>query len=63
MTAHIVLRLTRSQQMALVDILIDYVRQPDSIQTLIDVQNDTETTVGELLSLVASTREIELVAQ
>lgn len=60
MSAHIILRLTRSQQMALVDILVAYIRT-DEVQTFVDVSNDATTTTGELLSLVADVRELEVI--
>lgn len=60
MSATIVLRLTRSQQMALLDLLIAYVRLPDEVQIFVDVTEDRTTTTGELLSLVASLREVEI---
>jgi hypothetical protein len=56
----IVLRLTRSQQMALVDILIAYCRLKDEPQEFVDVVKDCTTTTGELLALVADLREVEL---
>lgn len=55
----IVLRVTRSQQMALIDILIDYIRMPEHTEQFIDVANDVTTTPGELLSLVSSLQEVE----
>jgi hypothetical protein len=54
----VVLRLTRSQQMALVDILVAYIRT-DEAQEFVDLSTDTKTTTGELLSLVASVDRIE----
>lgn len=59
MTRTVVLRLTRSQQMALIDILISYIRL-DEVQTFVDISADTTTTTGELLSLVSSLQEIEV---
>lgn len=56
----IVLRLTRSQQMALLDVLIAYVRDTDLPQEFLDVSADVTTTTGELLRLVSSLDEIEL---
>lgn len=61
MSTHVVLRLTRSQQMALIDILIAYIRT-DEVQSFVDVGNDVTTTTGELLSLVADVRELEVIS-
>jgi isopropylmalate/homocitrate/citramalate synthase len=58
MSVNVVLRLTRSQQMALVDILIAYIRS-DDVQEFIDVANDVTTTPGELLRIVGDVREME----
>jgi hypothetical protein len=55
----VTLRLTRSQQMALVDILVAYIRTDDA-QEFVNVSADTTTTTGELLSLVASVDHVEL---
>jgi hypothetical protein len=59
MSVNVVLRLTRSQQMALVDILIAYVRS-DDVQEFVDVANDVTTTTGELLRLIGDVRELEV---
>jgi hypothetical protein len=48
------LRLTRSQQMALLDILLVYVRLPDEPQEFVDVLRDVTTTTGELLQLIGN---------
>lgn len=53
MERQIVLRLTRSQQMALIDVLIGYVRLNDQPQEFLDVSHDVTTTSGELLRLVS----------
>ena len=60
MSVTVVLRLTRSQQMALVDILIAYMRS-DDVQEFVDVAADVTTTPGELLRLVGDLREMEVV--
>jgi hypothetical protein len=59
MSGDIPLRLTRSQHMALIDILVAYVRGDDA-QTFIDCSAGTETTAGELLSLVCSASDREV---
>lgn len=51
------LRITRSQQMALVDILVAYLRSSD-VQEFVDISTDTTTTTGELLALVGETYEM-----
>ena len=58
--AKIVLRITRSQQMALTDILSRYMQLQDEVQEFIDCGEDVTTTTGELLTLVMDMREIEL---
>lgn len=55
----VVLRLTRSQQMALLDILVAYCRLPDQSQEFVDVIEDVTTTTGELLTVVADLSEVE----
>jgi hypothetical protein len=60
MSVNVVLRLSRSQQMALVDILIAYMRG-DDVQEFVDVSTDTTTTVGDLLRIVGDLRELEVV--
>lgn len=45
--------------MALVDILIAYVRS-DDVQQFVDVANDVTTTTGELLRLIGDVRELEV---
>jgi hypothetical protein len=49
----ITVRLTRSQQMALVSILVHYAQLQDEPQNFVDVGNDVTTTTGELLTLIA----------
>jgi hypothetical protein len=49
----ILLRLTRSQQMALVDVLIAYIRLGDQPQEFDDVLREVTTGTGELLHLIA----------
>lgn len=46
--------------MALVDILIAYIRS-DDVQQFVDVANDITTTPGELLRLVGDVRTLEVV--
>ena len=53
MERQVMLRLTRSQQMALIDVLICYVRLHDQPQEFLDVSKDHTTTSGELLRLVS----------
>lgn len=53
MTGEILLRLTRSQQMALIDLLIAYIRLPDEPQEFVDVAEDVTTGTGQLLHLIA----------
>lgn len=52
MTGEILLRLTRSQQMALIDVLIAYIRLPDEPQEFVDVVEDVTTSAGQLLHLI-----------
>jgi hypothetical protein len=58
------LPITRSQQMALIDVLVAYVRTPDSIETFVDCSTNPETTtsVGELLVLLTEAREVPTVS-
>jgi hypothetical protein len=58
----LVLQLTRTQQMALTNILIDYIRTPESTEEFIDCSTDptTVTTPGQLLSLVATAQPQEV---
>lgn len=60
MSARVILKLTRSQQMALVDILIAYMRG-DDVQEFVDVTTNTTTTPGELLRLIGDTSHMEVV--
>ncbi len=55
----IMLRLSRSQQMALADILMTYMRLENQPQNFIDCSTGTTTTTGELLTLVTDLRELE----
>jgi hypothetical protein len=48
------LRLTRSQQMALLDILIVYVQLSEEPQEFVDVVRNVTTTTGELLHLLGN---------
>jgi hypothetical protein len=41
--------LTRSQQMAILDILLAYARLPNEPQIFVDILTDTHTTTGDLL--------------
>jgi hypothetical protein len=59
MSYNVVLRLTRSQQMALVDILVAYLRS-DGVQEFVDVCADVTTTPGDLLRICGDLREIEV---
>lgn len=61
MSINVVLRLSRSQQMALVDILIAYMVRGDDVQEFLDVSTGTTTTVGDLLRIVGDLRELEVV--
>lgn len=61
MSVNLVVRMTRSQQMALVDILVAYMRIDDEPQEFVDVSTDTTTTPGELLRLIGDMRELEIV--
>lgn len=61
MSITVVLRLSRSQQMALVDILIAYMVRGDDVQEFLDVSTGTTTTVGDLLRIVGDLRELEVV--
>lgn len=54
-----VLRITRSQQMSLINILVAYARS-DEPQSFIDVVNEVETTTGELLMLVSDVSQLEM---
>lgn len=49
-----VIRLTTSQQRALLLILVDHARREDATQEWIDVVNKTTTTLDDLLTLVAT---------
>jgi hypothetical protein len=53
MTGEILIRLTRSQQMALIDVLITYIRLADEPQEFVDVVEDVTTGTGQLLHLIA----------
>jgi hypothetical protein len=55
----IVLKLTRSQHMALLDLIADHLRTPDATESYIDcsVHPPVETTVGVLLALVLNANE------
>jgi hypothetical protein len=59
MSVNVVLRLTRSQQMALVDILVAYMRS-DDVQEFVDVCADVTTTPGDLLRICGDVREMEV---
>lgn len=50
------LHLTQQQHSALVVILVDYARRPDSTQEWVDVLTDTTTTLSDLLTLVATAK-------
>ena len=58
---NVVLRLSRSQHMALLDVLLEHIRRGDGTQLFIDCSTGTETSTGELLQLISdSLREVEL---
>lgn len=59
MSFNVVVRLTRSQQMALVDILVAYMRS-DEVQEFVDVVNNVTTTPGDLLRIVGDLRDLEI---
>lgn len=59
MSVNVILRLTRSQQIALVDILIAYMRS-DDVQEFVDISSEITTTPGELLRLVGEQRVLEI---
>lgn len=59
MSVKVVVRMTRSQQMALVDILVAYLRSGD-VQEFVDVLNDVTTTTGDLLQLLGDISEMEV---
>ena len=48
-----ILRLTQHEHSALLGVLIEYMRQPDSTQEWIDVLTDHTVTIGDLLALVS----------
>jgi hypothetical protein len=58
----VVLRLTRSQQMALADIVLAYARLTDHPQEFVDCSSPdfVTTTTGELLALLTDLRELEV---
>lgn len=60
MSIRVVVKLTRSQQMALVDILVAYMRT-DEPQEFVDVTTDTTTTPGDLVRLIGDTSNLEVV--
>jgi hypothetical protein len=55
----IVLRLTRSQRMALLDIIGDYMRHPEMIEVFIDASRHPQvnTTPEDLLRMVLEAQE------
>lgn len=57
----VVMRMTRSQQMALVDILCEHMVNPEATQifTNCSVDPPTDTTTPELLRLVSDHSEME----
>ena len=59
MSTKIVIRLTRSQQMALANILVHYALLKDQPQNFVDLAEDVVTTTGELLTLFTDLREVE----
>jgi hypothetical protein len=63
--ARIVLRITRSQQMAILDALIEHMRCSDHTENFVNCSASppTETTLGELLNLFSDTSEVELAGE
>lgn len=57
----VVMRLTRSQHMAVLDVLMEHVRVPDHTEFFINCSTSppTETTIGELLRLFGDASEFE----
>lgn len=57
-----VLRLTRSQQMALLDVLTEHLQCPGSTEIFIDCSTmpPTETTVSDLLLRLSNLTEMEV---
>jgi len=51
----IILRLTRGQQMALIDIITEHLRCPNHTETFVNCSeaNAPETSIGEILRLVS----------
>ena len=49
--------LSRSQQMALQSLLVEYMRHPDATEVFVDVLNDVETTPSDLLLVISSRRD------
>jgi hypothetical protein len=58
----IVLRMTRSEQMALIDVLLEHVRDAEKTQVFVDCSTDTKTTTADLLQLVCDLREFAVSA-
>ena len=56
----IVLRATRSQQMALIDVLLTYMRLKDEPQEFLNVSEDVVTTTSDLLTFVSGMQEVEM---
>lgn len=61
MTYWVHLKLTRSQQRALVDLLVEHVVTHGEEQ-FVDVSTDTTTTTGDLINLVSRTDSYEMTA-
>jgi hypothetical protein len=57
----IVLRLTRSQQMAILDVLMEHVRCANHTENFVNCSTapPTETTYGDLLQIFSDTSEVE----
>lgn len=58
----IILRISRSQQMALLDIIMEHLRCPNYTEVFIDCSTSppTETTISDLLNVVGRMDEMDL---
>lgn len=56
----VVLRISRSQQMAILDVLMEHMRCPNHTEEFIDVSTDTTTNYGDLLTVFGDTSEMKL---
>jgi hypothetical protein len=57
----VVTRLTRSQHMAVLDVLMEHIRVPDHTEVFFNCSTSppTETSIGDLLQLFGNVREFE----